>query len=162
QVIVTADGSKQRVNDIIVKALQDFIPHLLPEAVLGLAACALFIAGTWRASRHLFGFLALGSLVLAGAALVYTAKAIPTLEARRAATRSMEGEELNGALQAIEAIKYAAPAVHTRLSLFFKILALITGAILVLLGWEDAGEEHPGEYHACLLLIVAGICLTGA
>ncbi|MFO0927065.1 MAG: NADH-quinone oxidoreductase subunit N [Gemmataceae bacterium] len=32
----------------------------------------------------------------------------------------------------------------------------------MLLGWDEAGDEYAGEYHGSLLLIVAGIGLTGA
>ncbi|MBY0229031.1 MAG: NADH-quinone oxidoreductase subunit N, partial [Gemmataceae bacterium] len=46
-------------------------------------------------------------------------------------------------------------------SIFFKALGLATGFLLVLLGWDEGGDEHAAEYHGCLLLIVAGTMLAG-
>jgi hypothetical protein len=46
----------------LVTALTGYFPYLIPEAVLGVAACVLFLGGTWRASRHLWGAVALIAL----------------------------------------------------------------------------------------------------
>src|SRR4029453_13418728 len=32
---------------------------------------------------------------------------------------------------------------------------------LVLIGWNDPDDDHAGEYHGCLMLLVAGTALTG-
>jgi len=122
----------EKIND----ALTGFLPHVMPEAVLGVMACVLFLAATWRPGRVFCGVVALTSIV--AAALLMARGATVT-----------------------DAVLYNAPVVPGPLSLFFKGLALATGFVLVLLGWDEGGDEHPGEYHACLLLITAGASLTG-
>ncbi len=42
------------------------------------------------------------------------------------------------------------------------MLALAGGAVLVLFTWQEVEDEHAAEYHACLLIITAGLALTGA
>src|SRR5438552_10704083 len=59
----------------IIAALLGSYRFLLPEIVLGLTACAIYLAGTFRANRHLFGALALVGLAGAGVALALTADA---------------------------------------------------------------------------------------
>jgi NADH-quinone oxidoreductase subunit N len=49
----------------ILTALTGFFPAVLPEVVLGIAACVLFLGGTWRTNRHLWGGVALVALALA-------------------------------------------------------------------------------------------------
>src|SRR2546430_10781959 len=49
-----------------------------------------------------------------------------------------------------------------RLALLIKAIALAGGAVLVLLSWNEVPDRHAAEYHACLLIIVAGLCLTGS
>src|SRR5205807_3232900 len=39
---------------------------------------------------------------------------------------------------------------------------LVGGVVLVLFSWDEVPDRYAAEYHACLLLIVAGVCLTGA
>ena len=62
----------------------------------------------------------------------------------------------------MEAVTPETRVLLTRLAVFFKILALASGALLVLVGWNDPEDEHAGEYHGCLMLIVAGASLTGS
>ncbi len=145
------------MNENTVAALQSFIPVMLPEIILGLAACVLFLGATFKVRRHTWGLFALLALACAGAALFSITKNTLTLE--DAFREKVEDPEKH--VQALRAVVYAAPVLYTKLSLFFKVLALITGAALVLLGWDDAGDEHAGEYHGCLLLIVAGMSIVG-
>jgi NADH-quinone oxidoreductase subunit N len=49
----------------ILTPLTDTLPSVLPEVVLGIAACVLFLGGTWRTSRHLWAGVALVALALA-------------------------------------------------------------------------------------------------
>lgn len=146
----------------ILDALTGFVPQLLPEIVLGLAACVLFLGATFRVERHVWGFVALVALTVAAFALWHTVNTVPTLDQLRAALPSMTPEDQQSTLATIEARVYNAPVVFTRLALFFKVLALLTGVLLVLLCWNEGGDEHAGEYHACLLLMTAGIGLVGA
>ena len=148
------------MNDT-VSALKSFIPVMLPEVILGLAACVLFLGATFKVRRHVWGVFALAALACAGIALFSISKNTPTLEeALRRAT--VEPGDAETQLPALRAAIYAAPVLFTKLALFFKVLALITGAAFVLLGWDEAGDEHAGEFLGCLLLIVAGMSIVGS
>jgi NADH-quinone oxidoreductase subunit N len=154
------------VNDSIVNALTGFLPYVAPEAVLGVVACVLFLGGTWRASRHLWGAVALLGLAGAALALVLTS-ALPTVEQQRAQIAELRAQnadagEVRARAEALEAAVYAAPVQHNRLALLFKWIALIGGAVLVLFSWDEMPADQAADYHACVLLIVAGIALTGA
>ncbi len=122
----------------IEKALTGFVPHVAPEGILGVMACVLFLLATTKSGRHFCGGVALASLGLAFVVLWRV-----------------------GAEPAGEAVLFNSPVVPGPLPFFFKALALITGAALVLLGWDEGGDAHAGEYHACLLLIIAGTSLAG-
>ena len=141
----------------LVQALTGFFPQLLPEAVLGLAACVFFLGGTWRARRRLWGVSALVSLGLAGVLLVYTATAtqIPTVEAlrermaeaeRRSKTdptpegRQSSAESLTADASSLRASVYASPVLHTQLAVLIAAIALVGGAVLVLLSWNDVPD----------------------
>jgi NADH-quinone oxidoreductase subunit N len=131
------------VKDNLVTALTDFFPFLGPEIVLIAAACVLFLGGTWRSGRNVWGGAALVSLAVAGVLLALTP------------WRSFD----TGAHA--EASLYAAPVVFDRLALLFRALSLIGGFILVLTCWDEVPDEHAADFHACLLLIVAGMNFTG-
>lgn len=146
----------------ILNALTGFVPQLLPEIVLGLTACILFLGATFPVRRNLWGILALGALALAGVALFQVSRTVPTVESIRSSLPELTPDEQAQELASLEAQIYAAPVVFTRLAIFFKILGLAAGALLVLLGWDEAGDEHAGEYHACLLLMAAGIGIVGS
>lgn len=126
------------MNEAIEKALTGFVPNVLPEAVLGLAACVLFVGATFKVGRHVWGWVALVSLVAAAVAVAWCPGRPPT-----------------------DVERFNAPVVPGELALFFKWVALASGFVLVLLGWDEGGEERAAEYHACLLLITAGTSLVG-
>src|SRR5262249_58681290 len=48
------------------------------------------------------------------------------------------------------------------MALFVRVWALVGGAVLVLFSWNEVSDRLAGEYHACLLLIVAGLSLVGS
>jgi NADH-quinone oxidoreductase subunit N len=146
------------VTDSILTALTGFVPHVLPELILGVMACVLFLGSTWKACRRTWGVFALLSLAAAAVVLGFVIARVPTLEARRAALEPLT----DGGLDQLRAVIYAAPVQFTNLAVFFKVLALAGGALLVLFAWHDAGDEHAGEYHGCLLLITAGMSLCGS
>jgi NADH-quinone oxidoreductase subunit N len=121
------------------QALTSWVPLVLPEILLVAAACVLFLGGTFRPNRDLWGTVALASLAAAAlAAWLGPAAAEPT------------GAGL-----------YVAPVLADHLSFLIRAVALVGGAVLVLLGWHEAPAKQAPEYHACLMVIVAGTSLTG-
>jgi NADH-quinone oxidoreductase subunit N len=132
------------VNPNLVEALTGYFPSLLPEIILGAAACVLFLGGTWRANRHLWGALALAALAGAGLATWY------------APTHSYEPGD------AARKLLFATPVVFDNLTWLVRVLSLAGGALLVLQSWDEVPDDQAAEFHACLLFIVAGLGLTGA
>jgi NADH-quinone oxidoreductase subunit N len=134
------------VNDVqnTIAALLGSYRFLLPEIVLGVTACVIYVAGTFRAGRNLYGGLALLGLALATVALGQSATA-------RASTEAV-----------LRAGVYAGPVVNDALALLIKVIALGGGAVLVLLSWNELPESQVADWHACLLIILGGLCLTGA
>jgi NADH-quinone oxidoreductase subunit N len=133
------------VNDATAVAGQlrsfDFV---LPEVVLAVTACVLYLGGLFRPGRNLWGSVALLGLAGAGAALVLTGQVtFDTEDERRAAL-------------------FAGPLVFDSLAVFIKLITICAGAVLVLLSWEEVPERQAADYHACLLLVLAGLCLTGS
>jgi NADH-quinone oxidoreductase subunit N len=136
--------------DTYYNALTGYLPHLVPEALLLAAACILFLAGTFHARRDTYGLLALVVLVGAGLALWFT----PAPVYVNADNKTSQ----NAAWTAL----YSAPLVFDNLSFYIRFLAIAGGAVIVLLSWHEVDDEHAAEYHACLLIITAGVCFTGA
>lgn len=48
------------------------------------------------------------------------------------------------------------------LTRYIRIVTLVAGIVLVLIGWRETRGVHAGEYHACLLLILGGVNLLAA
>jgi NADH-quinone oxidoreductase subunit N len=132
------------VNDKIVDALTGWVPLLLPEILLVAAACVLFLGGTLRTGRNLWGTVALVSLIVAAV----TAWLGPR-------------PDIAGDPDLYAARLYAAPVLLDNLAVLVKGFALVGGAVLVLLSWDEVPDRQAAEYHACLLVIVAGTSLTG-
>jgi NADH-quinone oxidoreductase subunit N len=128
------------VTQELREALTNWVPLVLPEIILLAAACTLFLGGTFRTSRTLWGSVALAAL--AAAALAAWLGPRPA-------------DDVAGARL------YAAPVVLDSLALLVTALALVGGAVLVLFSWDEVPEKQAAEYHACLLVIVAGTALTG-
>jgi NADH-quinone oxidoreductase subunit N len=131
------------VNLNLVDALAGFIPFLLPEVILGVAACVLFLGGTWRANRQLWGAVALLALAAAALAVGF----MPRL--------------FKDSVQTSAAL-FAAPVVLDNLTWLIRIVSLAGGTLLVLLSWDEVPDDQAAEFHACLLIIVAGLGLTAA
>jgi NADH-quinone oxidoreductase subunit N len=126
-------------RDIILTILG----NIIPEAILGVAACVLFIGATFRFNRHLWGALALISLLAAMLALAFVSPS------------PVAYEKLPDTI-------YISSILVDRLAVFVKWVALVGGVVLVLLSWDEVPDRQAAEYHGCLLFIVAGLCLTGA
>ncbi|HWG42045.1 MAG TPA: NADH-quinone oxidoreductase subunit N [Gemmataceae bacterium] len=127
-----------------VSALTSFFPYLAPEMILGIAACVLFLGGTCRADRRLWGGVALVALLAAG--VVLWLQPLPHYLDKDSA----------------DAVRYASPLMLDRLALFLRAVSIAGGIILVLFSWDAMPANQSADYHACLLLIVVGMGLTGA
>ncbi len=130
----------------LVNALRGYLTQTAPEMILGVMACVLFLGSTWRKDRHLWAVAAVASLVAAGIALYYTAA--PQYGNREAALTAL----------------YSPPrwALTSSPSSSAIAIALCGGLVFVFFSWDEAGDEDASEYLACLLLITAGVGLTGA
>jgi NADH-quinone oxidoreductase subunit N len=162
----------------VIEALTGFVPQLLPELVLAVAACVLFLGGTWRGGRCLWGWAALVSLALAALGLWHTQRTVSNVEGETSAIRQLAEEGAKRDISAdqranveraradwsaaFNARLFSAPILHTALGNFVRWLALAIGAVLVLFAWHELPDGHAAEYHACLLLMVAGTGLTAA
>lgn len=228
------------LDDNLVHALKVYAVQLIPEAILVVSACVLFLAGTGRGDRagaavmalvgvctallalfyitlkgygiiwHLgsaaaiFGFgvvcregrwlsIVLAAFGLCAAILAlwsFNTQTGLTLEGRADAIRQLQAtirdkerdkatsnattlqdlnreiarvkKELDKQEARLRAVNYSSALHHSYLGLLFKFIALIGGAILVLFSWNEVPDRQAGEYHGCLLLIIAGTCLTGS
>jgi NADH-quinone oxidoreductase subunit N len=118
--------------------LQGAIRLVVPEAALVGTACVLFVLGTFRAGRGVAGVIALLGLALA--ALLHFVGPRPDADALATVT----------------------PALGDRFAAFLRLAALATGAVLVLLAWDEPGDRRAADYHACLLVATAGLALVGS
>jgi len=126
-----------------LKNLNGAVHLVLPEAVLLATVCVIFFAAPFLVSergeapaglRHRWGWLSLLALLTAGWLCWNTGVAPRT----------------------------TGPFVADGLTVFVRGLTLVTGAILVLLHWNQADDSRSAESHACLLAILAGVDLVAA
>lgn len=129
-----------------VEAITGSIKLALPEAVLILSACLLFLVGPFvpvrasggrHQSRNLWGGWAALTLLLALVVWLLAAD--------------------------VQVSNLAASAFRQDLmASFVRGLGLAAGGVLLLLSWDQFRDEVAAECHACLLLILAGVLLVGA
>ncbi len=128
------------MTDTVVPSLLRGFPLVLPEIVLAVASCVVFLGGTIRAGRHLWAGVTLLAIVLAGLF-------IPL--ANDAATA--EGMNL-----------FASPLNLDALGQYTRLFALGVGGLLVLLSWDRLEDRHAADYYGCLLVVLAGLSLSGS
>src|SRR5437764_1349172 len=98
--------------------------HLVPEIVLVVVACVLFLGGLMiKADRLLWGATALAGLLLSLALLL----AYP-------ARQNLSNHAVFGV-----------PVLFDSLANWTRVLALATGVILVLLAWDEVPEKQVAE-----------------
>ncbi len=216
--------------DALIYTLTSYAIPIIPEAILGVTACILFLAATWRINRAtaavtgligivsallalffgtqtsvtvwgvvvlilgaiLFGMavregkpLWIGTAIFGGlmTLLAYNLSVsgdLLTVEGRTEAIqknreqRDAEAKkghtedaailkkEIDTQEARLQALTYSGPLYPTQLSLVIRFITLIGGFILVLLGWPEVPDSHAGEFHACLLLTLAGTCLVAS
>jgi NADH-quinone oxidoreductase subunit N len=129
------------VTPEIVASLSNCFYLVVPEVILVAAACIAFLGGTIRANRNLWAGFALFALACAGLVLALSPFPANSLD---------------------PPVIYASPVVADPFTFLIRIMAFVGGAILVLSGWQEISDSHAGEYYGCLLIIVAGVGLTGA
>jgi NADH-quinone oxidoreductase subunit N len=122
-----------------VDTLSNVFWLILPEMVLGLVACVLFLGATFDSNRHLWGTVALVGLAAAAVALAFS----------------------NPSSVEVPAAVYVGSVFVDPFGVLVKWIALVGGAVLVLLSWNEVPDRQSAEYHGCLLLMIAGVCLTG-
>lgn len=123
----------------VIAALMQAVSLIVPEIILVLGACILFLGGTFRNDRHLWGVGALATLGVAAVAL-WRSPSSPTSAASL----------------------YASSIFVDQPAVLIRWMALVGGVVLALLSWNSISEALAGEFHGCLLLIVAGLGLTGS
>jgi NADH-quinone oxidoreductase subunit N len=126
-------------------ALAAIYPALIPEMILVVFACILFLGGTFRPGRQAWGSVAVLGLIAALVAL---------LGLRHYGVGTAEVGRDSGL--------FAMPFLFDPLANVTRVLALVSGMIFVLLSWHEVPERQAADHHACLLLIVAGTGLVGA
>jgi NADH-quinone oxidoreductase subunit N len=121
----------------IQQALIDAVWLLKPEMILGIFACVLFMGGAVTARRGLWGFVALIGLLLA---------LWPALATHGSTAVGM----------------YVVPIRVDSLASFTRILAILSGIVLLLLSWDELPEKQSADHHACLLVLIAGLSMVGS
>jgi NADH-quinone oxidoreductase subunit N len=126
------------VNSQVIEAILGGFSAVLPEAILVGVACLLFLQGTFVQSRRLSAWSALAGLCGAAAAALLVQ---PTPLSPGAA--------------------FAGPIFLDALGIYVVWLALLAGALLVLISWDEVPDAVAAEYHGCLLVSIAGLALVG-
>ena len=127
-------------NPAVNLALKGLFSHLVPEMVLAAAACVLFLGGTFKTDRRLWSGFALASLGLALLAHCFG-------PASHAVTR--------------ETI-FSLPVQFDALAGLVRVVTLLSGMLLIVLTHRDMPVRQVADHHACLLVVLAGVCLVGA
>lgn len=127
----------------VVEQILGPLKYVVPETILIATVCVNFLAGPFLVSekgeapaglRHRWGWLALIAIAVSGAVWWH---------------------------QSAEPSNYPnGPFQLDSLALFVRGLSLAAAAVLVLVGWNQIDDAHAAEFHACLLLISAGVTLT--
>jgi NADH-quinone oxidoreductase subunit N len=94
------------VDANLVNALTGYLPLVVAEAILGVAACVLFLGGAFKGGRNLWGVVALVSLGLSGVGLWWTAATVPSVDGLR--------DEVNERLQKLQEAHDGAEQAHQR------------------------------------------------
>jgi len=114
------------------------IQLLAPEAILVLAASAIFLAGAFTRNRAWWALCAIISYFAASAVL--------------------SGQHFSAAHLGV----LSGPIVIDPMSLGFRWLGLLVGFIFTLTAARLADEDLASEYFGCLMLVAAGIMITAS
>jgi NADH-quinone oxidoreductase subunit N len=110
----------------------------VPEMILIGISLVVFLGGTWRQDHGLWACASLVALALTAGSVFWC----PLSEI----TNSSD--------------VHASPIFNDHLGVLIRWLALLGGAALVLLSWNEVSDRFAAEYYGCLLLTIAGLSLT--
>jgi NADH-quinone oxidoreductase subunit N len=113
------------------------IEHLAPEALLVLAATAIFVTGAFTRSRTWWAGCSLIAYLAAAALL-----ALP--------------------IHWTTAMQFSGPLVVDPMSWGLRWLALVVGFVFTLIAARLADEDLAGEVFGCLMLVATGLMITAA
>src|SRR3989442_960595 len=116
------------MSDAQIQALAGILPYLIPEMILGAVACFVFLGGTIRADRHLWGSVALAGFVAALVAL------------HLGPGRGIAADDLT-----------VVPVLFDPLANYGRVLAYAGGLVFVLFSWNELPDRHAADWHGCLL-----------
>lgn len=130
-------------NTTVNESLKSVFPMVLPEMVLVAFACLLFLLGTVKSSRIIAGGVALFGLLIS------------------LWVHSLLGDTLDRYPEiSKKLIPTVTPALGDNLAFFVRAIAIIGGMLLVQMSWNDTTDRRACDYHACLLVAVAGLSLV--
>src|SRR5438105_15155810 len=112
------------------QALAGILPYLIPEMILGALACLVFLGGTVRGDRHLWGSVALAGLVAALVALHF------------GPGRGIATDDLP-----------VVPGLFDSLANSGRVLAYAGGIVFVLFGWHEFLGVHAADCFRCRLVL---------
>lgn len=133
-----ADASFNLTDAQAHVALAKALNLLAPEAILAAVACVVYLGGTFVPKRGLWGVVGLLGL---GAALY----------ASLLTRKGPLGHEI-----------FCVPILVDNLAAFTRVVAIVSGMILLLLSWHELPERQAADHHASLLVLVAGLSLVGS
>ena len=123
-------------DPVVQETLRGVFRHVVPEIILIGTACAVFLFGCAYNRRWLWFLVSLLGLVAAAiVAGVIRIDPPPLL--------------------------IAAPIIPDAAAALTRWIALIGGAVLVLATWTEVRNRDAAEYYGCLLVLTAGLSLTG-
>ena len=122
-------------------AIREQFGQLVPEMVLALFACILFLGGVFAPNlkRSSWGVTALAALLLALLALLV----------------------MPGTTQAGNVV-FGLPFLFDSLAFVTRLIAIVSTIVLVALSWDEVPDRQVSDYFACLLVIALGAGLVGA
>ena len=122
-------------------AIREQFGQLVPEMVLALFACLLFLGGVFAPNlkRSSWGVTALAALLLALLALLV----------------------MPGTTQAGNVV-FGLPFLFDSLAFVTRLIAIVSTIVLVALSWDEVPDRQVSDYFACLLVIALGAGLVGA
>src|ERR1043166_2719211 len=110
--LLSPEGPSTPTN--LAEQLGGIFSLALPETVLVLAACVLFLGAAWRSNRHFWAAVSLGVIVLAAGMLWLTVQQLPLAPPNTFLSLAFDP-----------------------LAVFVKVVALVGGAVLVLFSWDE-------------------------